>query len=82
MAKISKEDRMKLAALANAEGWPLAKEFVNTFVLIVEQEIMVAPAEDKDKMLALANKMKFGTGSLLWFFQEIERVKEGLDNEE
>lgn len=82
MAKLSKEDKIKIAAIANSEGWPLVKEFVNTFVMLTEQEIMVAPAEDRDKMLALANKLKFGTGALLWFTREIEKIKEALDNEE
>lgn len=82
MAKFTKDEQRKIAALANAEGWPLVKEIINSFVMIVEQEIMTAPAEDRDKMLALADKMKFGTGSLLWLVREIERYRDALDNEE
>lgn len=75
-----KENRRKVAEMARTEGWPLVKDMVNTFVLETEREIMIAPAEDKDKMLALANKLKFGTGSILWLIQEVEKIKEGLDN--
>ena len=66
-----KENRRKVAEMAKTEGWPLVKDMVNTFVLETEREIMIAPA-DKDKMLALANKLKFSTGALLWFIQEVE----------
>jgi hypothetical protein len=75
-----KENRRKVAEMAKTEGWPLVKDMVNTFVLETEREIMIASAEDKDKMLALANKLKFGTGALLWFIQEVEKIREGLDN--
>ena len=75
-----KENRRKVAEMAKTEGWPLVKDMVNTLVLETEREIMIAPAEDKDKMLALANKLKFGTGALLWFVQEVEKIREGLDN--
>lgn len=75
-----KENRIKVAEMARTEGWPLVKDMVNTFVLETEREIMICPAEDKDKMLALANKLKFGTGAMLWFIQEIEKIREGLDN--
>lgn len=75
-----KENKKKVAEMARSEGWVLAKDMVNSFVLETEREIMIAPAEDRDRMLALANKLKFGTGALLWFFQEIEKIREGLDN--
>ena len=75
-----KENRRKVAEMAKTEGWPLVKDMVNTFVLETEREIMIAPAEDKGKMLALANKLKFGTGALLRFIQEVEKIREGLDN--
>lgn len=76
-----KENRRILAQTVATEGWPILKDMVNTYVLMVEREIMVAPAEDKDKMLALANKLKFGTGAMLWLLDEAEKIKEGLDNE-
>ena len=75
-----KENRIKVAEMARTEGWPLVKDMVNTFALETEREIMIAPAEDRDKMLALAAKLKFGTGALLWFVQEVEKIREGLDN--
>ena len=75
-----KQNRIRVAEMARTEGWPLVKDMVNTFVLETEREIMIAPAEDRDKMLALATKLKFGTGALLWFIQEVEKIREGLDN--
>lgn len=75
-----KENKKKVAALAQMEGWPLIKDYVNSFVLETEREIMICPAEDKDKMLALANKLKFGAGAMLWMIQEIEKLRDGLDN--
>lgn len=76
------ENRRKLAQTVATEGWPMLKDMVNTYVLMVEREIMVAPAEDTDKMLALANKLKFGTGAMLWMLDEAEKIKEGLDKRE
>lgn len=75
-----KENRIKVGEMARTEGWVLSKDMVNAFVLETEREIMICPAEDSDKMLALANKLKFGTGALLWFIQEVEKIREGLDN--
>jgi len=83
MDKYTKEEirdnRRKVAAVAEMEGWQFIKEMVHTFVLETEREIMIAPAEDRDKMLALANKLKFGTGSILWMIQEVEKIRDGLD---
>lgn len=76
-----RDNRRKVAAIAQMEGWPLLKDMVNTFVIETEREIMIADAEKPDKMIALANKLKFGTGSLLWFIQEIEKIRDGLDKE-
>lgn len=75
-----KENKIKVGEMARTEGWTLVKDLVNTFVLETEKEIMICPAEDRDKMLALSNKLKFGTGALLWFIQEVEKIREGLDN--
>jgi hypothetical protein len=47
MTKLNKEDKIKIAAIANSEGWPLGT-IANTFVMITEQVIKVAP-EDRDR---------------------------------
>lgn len=75
-----KANKNKIAYLVKQDGWPLLKEMVGNFVLETEREIMIAPAEDKDKMVALANKLKFGTGAMLWLLQEAERIAEDLTN--
>lgn len=73
------ENRRLVGQMAQTEGWGLVKEMVNTFVLDTEREIMIAPADDPNRMNALANKLKFGTGALLWLFSEVDKIKEGLD---
>jgi uncharacterized protein YwqG len=80
--KLTKSQKLAIIDMINSEGWFIVKEFKNEFGNICMDDILKCPAEDRDKMSANANKLKFGVGGILWFIQNVEKVKDTLDKEE
>jgi hypothetical protein len=76
--ELTKDEKRALLETVRTEGWKIARKFLNEYADVVQGELV--SASDKDVVMALAYKLKFGTLSLYSFFVEIERIAKELDN--
>jgi hypothetical protein len=74
------EEKRRIAEMVNSEGWKLAKEYLNMYAAVVQNELI--GAQSREKVLENAYKFKFGTLSLHSFFADMEKIAEGLDKQE